>query len=126
MKTWSQGKFGKVFADLKKKRKALKKLNQGGLTGAQLERRRRLLWEMSDLMSIEEVYWKQRSRVLWLTEGDRNSKFFHQRASGRKRKNIIRLLYDDEGREHVRDEEVGHVAVSNFHTYWHIVGFSMT
>lgn len=32
LKSWTQGRFGKIFADLKKKTKALKKLNHGGLS----------------------------------------------------------------------------------------------
>lgn len=72
--------------------------------------------EIAGLMSIEEIYWKQRSRVLWLSDGDRNCKLFHQRASGRKHKNTIRRLRDDAGIEHVGDEELEQVAISYFQT----------
>lgn len=51
-------------------------------------------------MTLGEFYWKQRSRSEWLKGGDRNTKFFHSKASQRRRKNEVKEL------ENVRDEWV--------------------
>ncbi|XP_074266876.1 uncharacterized protein LOC141590167 [Silene latifolia] len=79
-----------------------------------VRRRRKLVAEISELRRQEEQYWRQRSRALWLRDGDKNTKFFHMRAGERKRKNSIAKLIDDEGVTRMGDEEVGVVANGYF------------
>ncbi|KAK9992170.1 hypothetical protein SO802_027155 [Lithocarpus litseifolius] len=54
--------------------------------------------EINELMHHEEVFWRQRSRSIWLPAGDKNTKFFHQRASQRQHKSTIEGLNDTSGR----------------------------
>lgn len=49
------------------------------------------------LLMQEEDFWHQRSKVHWLKEGDRNTKFFHAMAIQRKGRNAIRQLKNDMG-----------------------------
>ncbi|KAL5825066.1 hypothetical protein ACOSQ3_021129 [Xanthoceras sorbifolium] len=53
--------------------------------------------ELDELLLQEEIYWRQRSRISWLKFGDRNSKFFHAKASARRKSNEILGLSDDMG-----------------------------
>lgn len=54
--------------------------------------------QIDGILLEEEIYWRQRSRAVWLKEGDKNTKFFHSKASARKRKNTIEGILDENGR----------------------------
>ena len=49
---------------------------------------------LNELLYKEEMMWLQRSRITWLKEGDRNTKYFQSKAVWRARKNKIREVTD--------------------------------
>jgi hypothetical protein len=53
--------------------------------------------ELCELFEREEIMARQRSRVDWLCEGDRNTAFFHAKATARKRANRITRLIKEDG-----------------------------
>lgn len=53
--------------------------------------------QLESKLDKEEVLWKQRAKIQWLVEGDRNTNFFHSQATARARKNEIHGLVDDLG-----------------------------
>ncbi|KAL8108548.1 hypothetical protein AgCh_024858 [Apium graveolens] len=52
-----------------------------------------------EVTTMEKKRRTERSKQLWLKEGDQNSKFFHTAAKTRKITNLIKSLVNDEGRE---------------------------
>ncbi|XP_062014406.1 uncharacterized protein LOC133730919 [Rosa rugosa] len=58
------------------------------------------------LWSIEELYWKQRSRVSWLAHGDANTRFFHQTTLMNRRRNKILRLDDGNGSWLTKETEI--------------------
>lgn len=54
--------------------------------------------ELNCWLEKEDEMWRQRSRINWLQLGDRNTRFFHAKASAIFKKNLIDGLLDAEGR----------------------------
>ncbi|KAG5575672.1 hypothetical protein H5410_055806 [Solanum commersonii] len=59
--------------------------NQKLLTEVEITKRFSLSKEFEDIARHEEIAWRQRSRTLWLKQGDRNTIFFHKTANAHKR-----------------------------------------
>ena len=68
---------------------------QGGLSSTERDLRGSLLLELDKLAHFEETSWHQKSRVLWLKEGDNNTKFFHKIANSNRRRNLMEKLEVD-------------------------------
>ena len=71
--------------------------------------------EVNELVVKEEVFWRQRSRISWLKEGDRNTKFYHKCASQRQKTNTILGLRDDNGVWQSDGMAINFIAVDYFH-----------
>ena len=50
--------------------------------------------ELNKWLGIEEVMWQQRSRNSWLNAGDKNTTFFHTKASNQYQRNTISRILD--------------------------------
>ena len=48
--------------------------------------------QVEHLLSLEEISWRQKSRMLCIKEGNNNTKFFHKMANSHRRYNHQRTL----------------------------------
>jgi hypothetical protein len=71
-----------------------------------------------ELQHREETMWRQRSRIQWLSEGDRNTRFFHLRASRRKKKNKISRLVKADGSVTEDQLEIGQLTRSFYNNLY--------
>ena len=77
-----------------------------------------------ELNHREEIMWKQRSRIMWLAAGDKNTRFFHLRASQRRNKNRISRLKKPDGQFTKNEEEMGAMATEFYKTLYNSEGTS--
>jgi hypothetical protein len=94
LKQWSLNHFGSVRKELEKLRAQLASMHA---TNSDSGAVKETIRTMNEMLYREEMLWLQRSRVAWLREGDQNTKFFHQRALWRARRNRIRKLRIGDG-----------------------------
>jgi hypothetical protein len=96
LQRWRKTHFKSIPKEIERKRIMLEELRTLS-DDASAAARVGLEKEMDELLYREEIMWMQRSRIAWLREGDRNTKYFHRRASWRRRKNRIRRLRREDG-----------------------------
>jgi exonuclease III len=91
---WCGTTFGSVKKQLDQKKSEMEHLMSSNLDGAHNQSIYRLKGEINELLLQDELHWRQRSRAVWLESGDKNTKFFHQKATQRRRTNTITGLLD--------------------------------
>ena len=69
-------------------------------------RLRALKEKINTLLDNEAHMWSQRSRTLWLKNGDNNTKFFHCQATKRFKKNLIHGIMDEDNNWRVEPGEI--------------------
>jgi hypothetical protein len=66
------------------------------LTNEEIQFRAALKVNRLGISALQRTMWRQRSRIQWLREGDASTRFFHAKASARRRKSFIhRIAFDD-------------------------------
>lgn len=67
------------------------------LSPLELDFRKSLKSRLLGYAAIDRARWRQKSRMIWIKAGDANTKLFHLRANGRRRKNHMPSLQGEAG-----------------------------
>lgn len=96
MQSWSQRFVGNIKLQLAMAHEILRRLeidqDKRPLSDREHQFFKEIKMKSLALASLERTIARQRSRLLWLTEGDANTQFFHLQACHRRRKNHIESL----------------------------------
>ncbi|XP_062009502.1 uncharacterized protein LOC133726056 [Rosa rugosa] len=94
---WHQNEFEKQKVELCVVQEKLNDIMKEPYSPLQYEEQHLLHVKLSQILAQQEKYWRQRSRAIWLKDGDRNSAFFHRKASNRRIRNTIKGLVNSAG-----------------------------
>lgn len=106
---WSIQTFGNIPSRIKKIHDQMERLQNQAISSIVDEQLEALGKEYDSLLEQNEAIWVQRSIVNWLKGGDKNSKFFHEAAKQRGRKNRIRGVFDNNDLWQEKGETVGKI-----------------
>lgn len=94
---WGIDKYGHIPNQIKTRQAKLATLKNDIPTHDCIIKIKDMETNQDELLKQEELWWAQRAKAHWLKNGDLNTKYFHKKASQRKRKNTITSIQDHSG-----------------------------
>ncbi|KAL5835252.1 hypothetical protein ACOSQ4_014749 [Xanthoceras sorbifolium] len=119
LKAWNEMNLHNLRHDISDCRRILSDITRGTTMGpwhliAGLEKM------LDNLLMQDRIYWRQRSRINWLKNGDRNTHYFHSQASKRKKNNEIKELLNIHGEWKEDRGSIEDIVVSYFILDFHL------
>eukprot|EP00253_Pinus_taeda_P011164 PITA_11164 len=101
IKNWNKEEFGNIMEEKQKLEKEMEDIQQRIiLEGRDEERSKeegRIINQLEERRKQEEILSRQKSRIKWLREGERNTKIFHQAMIQNRQRNHIFSIKNVEG-----------------------------
>ena len=107
---WNRESFGFPRKEINKLEKQLARLRTNITTRIYSQEERDIERRLCELFEREEIMARQRSRVVWLKAGNRNTSFFQARATCRRRTNRIKYLLRQDGSKCEEQDEIREMA----------------
>eukprot|EP00253_Pinus_taeda_P028248 PITA_28248 len=110
IKRWNKNTFGNIFKEKDKILQDLKNIQQRLILEGRSEKLALKEQEMEGKLlereRQEEMLWRQKSRIRWLKEGEKNTKFFHRTTVQRRMHNQISQVTNAQGDKLETQEEI--------------------
>ncbi|KAL2925172.1 hypothetical protein RDABS01_019751 [Bienertia sinuspersici] len=95
LSSWACDTFGNLKEEVKRTEEKLRVLQNKEPDANILDQCKVVARELNDLRAKQESYWHIRAKANELRDGDKNTSYFHHKASSRRRRNHIKGLYDN-------------------------------
>ena len=96
LKKWNTLEFGSIDSHISNLEIVIQSIdglaNLRNLEDHELVERKSAQCQLWEWLKRKESLWAQKSRIQWLKEGDKNTRFFHTMASINRRKNLIESI----------------------------------
>eukprot|EP00253_Pinus_taeda_P009835 PITA_09835 len=110
IKAWNKSKFGNILDARKNLEQNMCDLQQTIITEGrtkELANKEHSLWmELEARRLQEEILWKQKSRIRWLKEGEKNTKLFHRSTIQLRMHNNIAFINNSQGDRIEKHEDI--------------------
>jgi hypothetical protein len=119
LRNWSFHTFGSVQREIKRLRVRLDETKVQALGSGSMDEVHGIERNLHEIFEREDIMYMQRSKQEWLKARDRNTKYFQNRASHRKRKNMVCFLKREDGSRCDTDEgmwSLAHAFYQNLYT----------
>eukprot|EP00253_Pinus_taeda_P021290 PITA_21290 len=117
IKNWNKEQFDNIMEDKQNLEKEMESLQQKmileGRTEESISKEGAILGKLEERRKQEEILWRQKSRIKWLREGERNTKFFHQAMIKHRQRNKILSIKDKNGNKVVEQAEIEEVLMDH-------------
>eukprot|EP00253_Pinus_taeda_P019947 PITA_19947 len=118
IKYWNRTTFGNILHGKANIEQDMKQLQQKIITQGRsddlADQEKILEKELMEKEKQEEMLWKQKSRIRWLKEGEKNTKFFHNTTIQRRMHNNITHIQNEQGAKLEKHEEIEAEVLNHF------------
>eukprot|EP00253_Pinus_taeda_P033659 PITA_33659 len=118
IKLWNRTVFDNIHhgkANIEQEMKQLQqKIITQGRSNDLADKEKTLEKELIEKEKQEEVLWKQKSRIRWLKEGEKNTRFFHNTTIQRRMHNNITHIQNEQGEKLEKHEEIEAELLNHF------------
>ncbi|XP_057853082.2 uncharacterized protein LOC131063316 [Cryptomeria japonica] len=118
LKTWNKLSFKNIFVEKTRIEEELEDISNHvmamGMTNKEFKAEELLKDQYSEILKRDELYWKEKSRELWIADGELNTKKFNASSKAKRLNNKIGSIKDGNGNVCTLQKDIEQSAIDYF------------